>query len=33
MKQVLFLELSMFNFPISHDYKNGFNSILVSKHY
>ena len=33
MKQFLFLELSMFNFPISLDYKNRFKSILVSKHY
>ena len=30
MKQFLFLELSMFNFPISFDYKNKFKSILVS---
>ena len=27
MKQFLFLELSMFNFPISLDYKNRFNPI------
>ena len=33
MKQFLFLELSMFNFPISLDYKNRFKSILVSKQY
>ena len=33
MKQFLFLELSMFNFPISLDYKSRFKSILVSKHY
>ena len=33
MKQFLFLELFMFNFPISLDYKNRFKSILVSKHY
>ena len=33
MKQFLLLELSMFNFPISLDYKNRFKSILVSKHY
>ena len=32
MKQFLFLELSMFNFPISLDYKNRFKSIFVSKH-
>ena len=31
MKQFLFLELSMFNFPILLDYKNRFKSILVSK--
>ena len=33
MKQFLFLELSIFNFPISLDYKNRFKSILVSMHY
>ena len=33
MKQFLFLELSMFNFPISLDYKNRFKSILISEHY
>ena len=33
MKQFLFLELSMFNFPIPLDYENRFKSILVSKHY
>ena len=33
MNQFLFLELSMFNFPISLDYKNRFKSILVPKHY
>ena len=33
MKQFSFLELSMFNFPISLDYKNRFKSILFSKHY
>ena len=32
MEQFLFLELSIFNFPISLDYKNRFKSILVSKH-
>ena len=32
MKQFSFLELSMFNLPISLDYKNKFKSILVSKH-
>ena len=33
MKQFLFLELSMFGFPISLDCRGGFKSILVSKHY
>ena len=33
MKQFLFLELSMFNFPISLNYRNRFKSMLVSKHY
>ena len=33
MKQDLFLELSMFGFPISLDCRSGFKSILVSKHY
>ena len=33
IKQFLFLELSMFGFPISLDCKGGFKGILVSKHY
>ena len=33
MKQFSFLELSMFNFPVSLYYKNRFKSIMVSKHY